>query len=609
MLHRKQMGKPIKGSHSLKTEQYLLLNKVVTGFKELYQNQELCDYAIQTSDGICFQVHKCYMAAVCDYFKAMLTGTMVESRSETVELKNVTAAGLKPVLDHFYGIEDIHIPDESIFETLNAAELLQAKCVLSKCSQKICDVVSKENVLDILQACNMYSLDAQVREAIDELIVPRKSYHFSLPDKLDAEDVEYYILRAAGLNIQTSLIFKGVREWMEGDLANRKQYSLQVMQHVSFPLMKPEELEEVMTVDLVKEIPECVSFIEEAKHYQSQTMHMQVLLQSPRTVLRGNASVVVLAKKHELDGIEQMLYLDERVHRYGKWWALPEPNLELKEVKIVVVNNFLLVCDTQTSKCYLFDPRFLKWEELGSLESTYRCFSLVTHGSDVFTIGGHMGPRQSYHRRHLYDSLGKHGSGSVDIINKYCFQENKWKRFSALFEEVESLAVGTEGPYIYIAGGETFHDNIPGVTSNMFCRMEVSTGNIEKLPSVLNLENYVAHKMVILKDKIFLIQAGGKYPKIFNMVTQKWSEYQSVLMNCMPYEEEDIIREGGNLYYISRCEYTHRILRSVRKTTVEELGRKLSDKTELPYRAHDCAACMLKMPQIHQDLVDNVVRL
>ena len=41
------------------------------------------------------KVHKAAMAACSDYFRVMLTGNMRESREQYVELKGVTAGGLK----------------------------------------------------------------------------------------------------------------------------------------------------------------------------------------------------------------------------------------------------------------------------------------------------------------------------------------------------------------------------------------------------------------------------------------------------------------------------------------------------------------------------------
>ena len=50
------------------------------------------------------QVHKSVMVACSDYFRAMLTGPgrMKESREDNVELRGVSAQGLKAVVDFAY---------------------------------------------------------------------------------------------------------------------------------------------------------------------------------------------------------------------------------------------------------------------------------------------------------------------------------------------------------------------------------------------------------------------------------------------------------------------------------------------------------------------------
>jgi len=55
-----------------------------------------------TADGQSFHTHRNILAAVSDYFHAMLTGDMLEARQDHVDLKGVSASAVKSLLDFAY---------------------------------------------------------------------------------------------------------------------------------------------------------------------------------------------------------------------------------------------------------------------------------------------------------------------------------------------------------------------------------------------------------------------------------------------------------------------------------------------------------------------------
>lgn len=82
--------------------QYLI--KIVmyfTGLQEFHKQETFCDYVL-VAEGVEFKVHRVVMASCSDYFKVMLTGEMRESREGKVDLKGVSANGLRVVVDFAY---------------------------------------------------------------------------------------------------------------------------------------------------------------------------------------------------------------------------------------------------------------------------------------------------------------------------------------------------------------------------------------------------------------------------------------------------------------------------------------------------------------------------
>ena len=55
------------------------------------QEKTLVDFTITTSDHQSFSVHKFYMACWSDYMKTLLTGTLPDSKADSVKLENIQA--------------------------------------------------------------------------------------------------------------------------------------------------------------------------------------------------------------------------------------------------------------------------------------------------------------------------------------------------------------------------------------------------------------------------------------------------------------------------------------------------------------------------------------
>jgi len=129
-------------------------------FQEFWSNSEFCDYSITTCDDVVFNVHKTYMAAVSDYFYAMLNSSneMIESQTNSIKLWNVTSLGLSPVLDFVYGKVDINLTIANITDVLNAASMLQIKEMFRKCQSFLFDNVDEENYIEMRKLCSQFSM-------------------------------------------------------------------------------------------------------------------------------------------------------------------------------------------------------------------------------------------------------------------------------------------------------------------------------------------------------------------------------------------------------------------------------------------------------------------
>ena len=63
---------------------------------------ELMEETEQEPTKVEFAVHKVVMVSASDYFEAMLRTNMVEAQENRVELKGITSAGLKKIIEFIY---------------------------------------------------------------------------------------------------------------------------------------------------------------------------------------------------------------------------------------------------------------------------------------------------------------------------------------------------------------------------------------------------------------------------------------------------------------------------------------------------------------------------
>ena len=81
---------------------------LMKGLRTLREQKLLLDYTIEVGDQE-FKVHKVIMASVSDYFKAMLTGGMLEYKTNRVRLQGVDVVTASNLIDLIYEVSPMDI--------------------------------------------------------------------------------------------------------------------------------------------------------------------------------------------------------------------------------------------------------------------------------------------------------------------------------------------------------------------------------------------------------------------------------------------------------------------------------------------------------------------
>ncbi|CAL1533269.1 unnamed protein product [Lymnaea stagnalis] len=478
------------------------------GLQELRKSNTLCDYTL-IADGQSIAVHRAVMAACSDYFRVMLTGFMKESREQVVELKGVTADGLKVVVDFAY-TGRLELTTDNVEEVLSAASHLQVSVAVELCSKYLEMALTIYNCTDILNLAQMYSLSSTQTKALqymmDNFEIVSSSEQFS---KLMHTQLAS-MLSDNSLKVPSEFqLFTKVLQWIDYDKPERLQYLAELMRNIRLPLLAGEELvEKVSKVDMMRTNQECSDLLTEAKDYHIVT-GKQPMLQTPRTQVRSNHPSIVMSHAQNLECY---------TFHYKHHGFLRDSPIPLFNPSVAVLDNFMYACggkydstennEIATARCFRYDPRFDSWYELTSMNEARKDFVVVAYNGKIYAVGG------------------QDENMVMCTVECYTVATEEWDLCASISHSCYGHAGALCQDKIYISGGQRFS----GCANNMSC---YTPGlNIwEEKASMLN--GRCNHVMMEVQNKLYVI--GGNiedsygFPvpiiamEFYNPETDQWS--------------------------------------------------------------------------------------
>lgn len=447
---------------------------IFDGLTRLWQSQALFDYTL-LADGQSFPVHRAVLASVSDYFYAMLTSGMKETKQDYVELKGVNARMLHLLLDYVY-TGNLHITEDNVIGLLNAAAHLQISTAIKACLSFMNANISVENCVEILDISRLHSSDRDFSNLEDfvaeNFSVLVESGHYL---RLSFDSLKGLLCREELFFGPEENLFHAVVRWLEHDPEKRQKYHFCLMEHIRFPLMSINQVDIIIKQhpELMRD-PICSKHLTEAQDYLSRPVHQRVLHQNNHTILRMKPGLLAIQDENVGKG---WFALDTDK---GKWYTVRKVDfLETHSAECIIVNDFLLLCggmlvnetqsqDKVTGKCFIFDPREYKWTQLAPMCVPRQDFSLVEHNGYLYAIAGSM-----------LDEISV-----TEKIERYSFETNQWELFTEMYSEwrpsycVSACVVNDR---IYACDGSP-EDVVEGETPNIMAFLDISTRTWQKAP-------------------------------------------------------------------------------------------------------------------------------
>ncbi|XP_072555875.1 kelch-like protein 26 isoform X1 [Paramormyrops kingsleyae] len=394
-----------------------------------------------------FQVHKAVLASCSDYFRAMFTGGMREASQDTIELKGLSARGLKHIIDFAYSAE-VTLDLDCIQDVLGAAVFLQMVPVVELCEEFLKSAMSVETCLNIGQMATAFSLSS-LKESVDGftfrhfLQIAEEDDFLHIP----VERLVFFLQSNKLRNCSEIDLFRAAIRWLRHDEARRAQAG-SVLCHVRFPLMRsPELVDSVQTEDIMVEDVQCRQFLLEAFNYQILPFR-QHDMQSPRTAIRSDVvSLVAFGGTPYTDNdrvvSSKVHYLPDGTARHFR--ELAEMESACSHACVAVLDNFVYVVGGQhlqyrsgegaVDASFRYDPHLSQWLRIQPMQESRIQFQLsVLQGK-------------------LYATGGRNRSGSLSSVEYYCPKTNEWTYVDPLKRRIWGHAGATCEDRLYISGG------------------------------------------------------------------------------------------------------------------------------------------------------------
>ncbi|KAJ8007570.1 hypothetical protein DPEC_G00095410 [Dallia pectoralis] len=217
--------------------------------RQLWKERRGCDVELQVGR-TSFYVHRVLLAASSDYFRAMFTSGMKESRQPCVHLPFLEAFELEALISCTY-TGSLQLNWGCVFEISCTALRLQFQHILSMCLSFMEKEMHGHSCLDVASFAEAYGMQ-ELHETANEFVLRhfQKVAATAKFQDLPTKKLRKYLKSPSLLVTSELVVFKAVAFWIEACPSKRLILTKELMKSVYFPLMTHNEFKEVKKAKL-----------------------------------------------------------------------------------------------------------------------------------------------------------------------------------------------------------------------------------------------------------------------------------------------------------------------------------------------------------------------
>lgn len=480
---------------------------LLTGLNALRAKGHLLDVTLIT-EGQAFQAHRVVLASCSDYFRAMFTDAMRESRQSEICLNGVTAAGMRLLLDYAY-TSRLSLNLANIQDVLSAASHIQVVAVVEACSNYLQTQLDLENCVDIATISETYSLEG-LRSVVyrfmsSHLVEFSRSSEFY---RLSAQQLEHLLSCDYPVNCSEADVLAITLQWIQSNnsenlsASQRSHWAARLLRKIHFSQIPVAWHLEIMLVDRESYLKRliCAEIFRQTVERPSPNI---VQHSSPAPLLnsRGMELAIVKVGGFGIGGItNEITYF---LPSTGKWRHLTSiPHVEQCNFGTAVLRNDLYVvggCFNQSLQenihpfGFRYSPREDTWTTMAPMQQERCRFSLNVVGDRLYAVGG------------ASESDSSEDGGSEVEGNSACEcyspHTDSWEFVNPLPGSRTQHAASAFGHYLYVSGGLD-----RDVALSSVWRLNTVTGQWEVRQSMLTPR--VDHTMISISDDSIYVCGG-----------------------------------------------------------------------------------------------------
>ena len=386
----REMDIPSAAPFTAEGHAFHLLHKM----ERLWRERHLCDVILRVGNRE-VPAHRLVLSACSQYFRAMFTTHMLESKQELITLSDLDEQSVEDIVDFAY-TGRIAIHEENVQPLLKAASILQLSEIVTACCAFLKGQLHASNCLGIAtfaQAHGCISLGEKAMEYVQdhfmEVVDGDEFAQLSLDNILALLDSDL---------IQVSseeVVFEAMYKWLQYDLHTRQQHALSLLKCIRLPLLCPLYLSDVVYSKGV---------------FQQDTACTELIM---------NALVYVSVK-------EKRPYLKSKVNC----------NARKSTLGTMIVVGGMDMCRNKFS-IEVFDARKEKWVLLRNSQVTFKRlqFGVEALNSEIYVVGG------------------RNGLQTINTVDRYNPVSNTWLPIPSMCSYRHGVSVAHLSGPLYAVGG------------------------------------------------------------------------------------------------------------------------------------------------------------
>lgn len=355
-------------------------HSIMSSLSEMQEVNELCDVTLETEDGEQIRAHRAVLSACSQFFHAMFTSSLSESRNDVVKIWEMDVEVLHAIVRYCYA-SSFEFPSTKLLTLLCASDRLSMNDLFNECSFHLEGQLSASNCLSLrayaeIHNCHrLYKLCTEFAcEHFIDVVINEE--FLSLPcDQLKG------LLSMDGLKVsKEEEIYEAVIIWVKHDLQQRQKYFADIMSHVRLPFVSTAYLKQkIEAEELIQSEERCHEFLQEAYLYKSYPEKRAALKISPRVQPRKPSGLQsVMLCTGGLNGSSGLVSLEQYDFRTDTWSELTNLQQSRYAVATCLVQETLYVIggynetDGFLSSVVSFNLKEAKWRKLSPMNSARR---------------------------------------------------------------------------------------------------------------------------------------------------------------------------------------------------------------------------------------------